>query len=296
MDLQQLRYANDDTRTLSTLKAFQKAGVRYDLQLHVHQAINLNTRKYTKFQVMLPKQPDENFSVILKFPSETTIDLVDQFKKLCEQIVSNIRIGVDPETDWTQEEYSDNAKFGAIYKAQVLQNYRVVEVEDDTITVPLNIASSPYAFFNALLSMDASKANEIHSGNFYTLYRNGVFYDQILELNLSSIINNVGISLPSISEYCLSRFFVNNLEVSCDWSEYTLQSSKFKIHVFGKDNYKDYELLARVVNNGVFEFHQGDENLIVHAFDYVHDMDITEYFANQISIMQTILANSENLQ
>jgi hypothetical protein len=280
MDLRQYRYADDTSRILSVIDTLDSIGIKYDLQVHVHQSVDRPNREFIDYEIELPANLDSDFGIQIKINKSTSADSIPKMYELATRIASAYKLGEDPAEDWTQESYSDRFKYSEIYKSQLCQQPCSVEIADNVITIPLNITASSFLIFKALLAVDESCLTDYGTSEFYKLYRNSVFGDQTLQLNIFDTINRLCKNFPEADGYAMYKLYVNGFKVNCEWISQSIEECNFQIQVVG-----DVTRIADLVNRDQFVQHELYDDLAVHSFNYQQGMQIDSYFANMIKVL-----------
>jgi hypothetical protein len=283
MKLRNFRYSNSTSKTLSLVEALTDAGIEYELEVHVHQAIDRSDKEFIDYEVILPKLLGPDFGIKIKINKLKYINSIETLLAFARKIVQSDVIGKDPGADWTQNENSDQSKNSLIYQAQVQGPQRDVEMSGNTIFIPLNIASSATSFFSSLISLDESCLKDWGTTEFYELYQKSVFDDQLLQLNLHSTIDHVCKNKSKVDGFVGYKVMVNGFEVRCEWQNYNNESCTFQIHVVG-----DPARLKHLVCQEQFVLHECYDDLAIHTFQYEVGMDIESYAARMLSAVKTL--------
>jgi hypothetical protein len=277
MDLKQYRYASETSRMIAVTDSLDKNGIKYDLQIHIHQIIDRQNEEVIDYEVILPTKLDADFAIKIKINESNQTQSISKFMELATTIGSDCVIGKDPVEDWTQDTYSDRFKFSEIYKSQLTQQPRTVEMEGNVISIPLNITTSSFVIFKSILAFDAGHLNEYGTTEFYKLYRNSVFNDQTLQLNVFGTIDHLCNVFPEVNGFVRYKLLINGFEVSCEWMDYSVEECNFEIQIKG-----DKTRIANLTSQNQFVFHRYHNYLAIHSFKLQKRMNIIEYFIDTI--------------
>jgi hypothetical protein len=280
MDLRQYRYASETSRMLSIIDKLDLVGIKYDLQVHVHQSVDRQNKEFIDYEIVLPAQLDKDFGIKIKINKSKCAQSIPKFLELATKIASGYTLGKDPVEDWTQDTYSDRFKYSEIYKSQLCQQPRSVEIADNIITIPLNITASSFLIFKALLAFDENCLNDYGSSEFYELYRNSVFDDQTLQLNVFDTINHLCKVFPEADGIVHYKIYINGFKVSCEWHSCSIEECNFQIQVQG-----DKTRITDLVSLNQFVQHKFYDDLAIHSFNYQQGMQIESYFADMIKVL-----------